>query len=207
MGRVSTAREKLIEAATDLIWLRSYGAIGVDAICDRAGVRKGSFYHFFKSKDELVAAALEHNWQARQPELEAIFSADIPPLARFTRYFAHVCERQTMLRAKYGRVVGCFYASIGTECMQDWPLIAAKTKEILADYVRLLESSLRDAAVSGAIPRGNARGRAKLLFAFIEGVLGQARIHDDLDMIKQLRRTGPAVLLAHTEKRSASAHL
>jgi TetR/AcrR family transcriptional repressor of nem operon len=207
VGRVSSAREKIIEAATDLIWMHSVGTVGVDAICERADVRKGSFYHFFRSKDELVATALQQNWEARQPQLEAIFAADVAPLQRFVQYFAHVYTRQMSLRAKYGRVVGCFYASVGTECLQDSPLIAVKTKEILADYVRILEASIRDAQQAGAVPRGNARALAKLLFAYMEGVLGQARIHDDLDMIKQLRRTGPALLLAQTEKRAAGSHL
>jgi TetR/AcrR family transcriptional repressor of nem operon len=206
MGRVSDARDRLIEAATDLIWIHSYGAVGVDAICERAGVRKGSFYHFFRSKDELVAEALEIHWQGRQPRLEAVFAGDVPPLERFVRYFAYVYTRQQELHAKYGRVVGCFYASVGTECMQHSPVIAAKTKEILSAYQRLLEAAIRDGQAEGALPRGDAPARAKLLFAYMEGVLGQARIHDDLAMIKQLRQTGPKLLLAGTSTRSSSAH-
>jgi TetR/AcrR family transcriptional repressor of nem operon len=52
-------KERLTEAAMDLIWENSYGATSVDAICERAGAKKGSFYYFFKSKSELAAAALE----------------------------------------------------------------------------------------------------------------------------------------------------
>ena len=42
-------KERLTEAALDLIWHNSYGATSVDAICERAGAAKGSFYYFFKS--------------------------------------------------------------------------------------------------------------------------------------------------------------
>ena len=35
MGRVSTARARLVQATIDLIWTDSYGSVSVDAICDR----------------------------------------------------------------------------------------------------------------------------------------------------------------------------
>jgi TetR/AcrR family transcriptional repressor of nem operon len=207
MGRVSSARDRLIEAAIDLVWLHSYGSVGVDAICERADVRKGSFYHFFKSKDELVAASLQANWEARKGRLQSILSADVPPRGRFVQYFAYIYARQLELRSKYGRVVGCFYTSVGTECTHDSPLTAAKIKEVLKAHVGLLETSIRDAELKGALPRGDARARAKMLFAYVEGVLGQARIHDDPDMVKQLRQAGPKLLAAQAVKRSSAAPL
>ncbi len=47
MGRTSVAKEKLLQVAFDLIWQQSYGSVSVDDICERAKVKKGSFYHFF----------------------------------------------------------------------------------------------------------------------------------------------------------------
>ena len=46
----SESKRKLLEAAIDLIWKSSYGAVSVDDICAKAGVNKGSFYYAFKSK-------------------------------------------------------------------------------------------------------------------------------------------------------------
>ena len=59
-------KEHLTDAAMDLIWENSYGATSVDAICERAGAKKGSFYYFFKSKSELAAAALEADRKKRR---------------------------------------------------------------------------------------------------------------------------------------------
>jgi TetR/AcrR family transcriptional repressor of nem operon len=53
MGRTSDANERLMDAALDLIWEESYGAVTIDDICKRADVKKGSCYYFFKSKSEL----------------------------------------------------------------------------------------------------------------------------------------------------------
>ena len=46
----------------ELIWEQSYGSVSVDVICERAGARKGSFYHFFPSKSDLAAVAIEDHW-------------------------------------------------------------------------------------------------------------------------------------------------
>ena len=59
-------KTRLMDAAMDLIWENSYGTTSVDAICERAGAKKGSFYYFFKSKSELAAAALEADWNKKQ---------------------------------------------------------------------------------------------------------------------------------------------
>jgi TetR/AcrR family transcriptional repressor of nem operon len=63
MGRTSDARERLIETTLDLVRRDGYGAVTVDAICEAVGVKKGSFYHFFPSKDALVIAALDWHWE------------------------------------------------------------------------------------------------------------------------------------------------
>jgi TetR/AcrR family transcriptional repressor of nem operon len=164
--------------------------VSVDAICERAEVRKGSFYHFFRSKDELVVAALDAQWLARKARLDALFAAEVQPLMRLTGYFADLHQRQLELRRKFGRVVGCFYGSIGTECIEGSAIISDKTKAILKEYAQYFESAIRDAQTQGLLPKGDAASQAKMLFACVEGVLGQARIHDDLGLVRQLRRTG-----------------
>ncbi|HEY1421929.1 MAG TPA: helix-turn-helix domain-containing protein, partial [Candidatus Acidoferrum sp.] len=79
MPRTSDAKQRLTDGAMELIWQNSYGATSVDAICERAVVRKGSFYYFFKSKSELAAAALEADWQKRQVDMDRIFSPTVAP--------------------------------------------------------------------------------------------------------------------------------
>ncbi len=187
MGRVSTAREQLIQATIELIWTESYGAVSVDAICARANVKKGSFYHFFKSKDELVVAALDSHWQARQPQLEQIFAQSNPPLDRLRDYFASVNRRQIDLGKKFGRPPGCLYGKVGIEVGADGE-IGKKVQSIMAAYVAYYERALFDAAAQGhAISDIPAKARA--LFAFMEGVLTQARIQDDYEIMKNLGKS------------------
>lgn len=55
-------RTRLLESASHLLSAEPYPAVGVKAICDRAEVQKGSFYHFFASKEDLTIAALDESW-------------------------------------------------------------------------------------------------------------------------------------------------
>src|SRR5260370_39620015 len=54
------SKTKLLNAALQVIRTKGYAATTADDICATAGVTKGSFFHHFKSKDELALAAVEH---------------------------------------------------------------------------------------------------------------------------------------------------
>ena len=186
MGRPSDARERLIRAATDLIWLEGYASLTVDAVCERADVRKGSFYHFFESKERLVLAALDAHWDRRRPQLDALFSPTLLPLERLRRYFASVLERQLDHKARTGRLLGCFFNAVAVGAAPTSPEIARKVQDIFATYERYYESALLEAAARGELASTDVRGKARSLFAFMEGVLAQARIQDDPELIRTL---------------------
>src|ERR1044072_8624403 len=114
MGRVSDAKKKLMDAVTELIWTGSYGATTIDQICQKAGVKKGSFYYFFDSKADLAVAAINEDWeQRRRRELDAIFSPTVPPLERLKRYCDYGYRFQAEIKAKFGCVLGCPLFTLG----------------------------------------------------------------------------------------------
>src|SRR5919199_1675568 len=131
MPRVSDMKERLTEAAMDLIWENSYGATSVDAICERAGAKKGSFYYFFKSKSELAAADLEADWNKKRAQMDSIFSPTVPPLERFERYFDFVHDRLADLQKKCGSTLGCPLLTLGSEVSTQDQMLRGKVQEIL----------------------------------------------------------------------------
>lgn len=55
----SDSKRKLLEAALTVIRSKGYGAARVDDICEEAELTKGSFFHHFRSKEDLAVAALK----------------------------------------------------------------------------------------------------------------------------------------------------
>lgn len=195
MGRTSDAKERLLEAALDLIWERSYGVVTIDAICDKAGVKKGSFYYFFESKAELAVAAMDLNWaECGKPKWDSIFSACTEPLDRIRNFFQWVYDSQAKLQAEHGKVLGCPCFSIGSETSNLDEPILAKSQEILQRQIRYFESAIRDAQAQGVIAGGDAALKAKCVFALFEGSLGQARIQNDLEVLRILPEAGLGLL-------------
>jgi TetR/AcrR family transcriptional repressor of nem operon len=60
MEKQHESKTKLLNAALDVIRTKGYADTSVDDICHKARVTKGSFFHHFKSKDELALAAAAH---------------------------------------------------------------------------------------------------------------------------------------------------
>src|SRR5213082_2703076 len=105
MGRVSDAKENLMDAVSELIWTGSYGSTTIDQICDKAGVKKGSFYYFFESKADLAVAAIDAGCEKKRAELDTIFSASIPPLERLRKFCEFGYQKQVEMKEKYGSVL------------------------------------------------------------------------------------------------------
>ncbi len=189
MGRSSDARERLIEIAIALLWKQGFSSVSVDQLCDAAGVKKGSFYHFFASKEELTLVALETHWERRRPVLDEIFSASLPPLERLRRYFRHVHQRQCDVREEHGRVLGCFFFSLGTANLEN-PRLIGLVRDILGTYERYYSSTLVEAERSGAIQLKNPEAKARALFQYIEGLLADARLHDSTAELERLPELG-----------------
>lgn len=194
MGRTSDARDRLLDATIDLVWQSSYGAVSVDAICDEANVKKGSFYHFFESKDALVVAALDRHWERRRPVFDAMFSPALPPVERLRRYLAYTHTRQKEIREQYGRVLGCLHNSVGAECIKQPTEVASKVQEIIATLRRYLETAIRDGQAEGSIRKGDPAEDAHVLFSYVHGALLQARIYDDPELLRDVPRNGLAIL-------------
>lgn len=95
------ARERLVEAAQDLLWERGYVGTSPRAIQDRAGAGQGSMYHHFTGKADLARTALERTAERERAGAEALLGGGGTALERLTGYLRR--ERQVLRGCPVGR--------------------------------------------------------------------------------------------------------
>jgi TetR/AcrR family transcriptional repressor of nem operon len=184
--REGDTKLKLLNTAVELIWENSYGSVSVDDICNRAGVNKGSFYYAFKSKSDLAVAAFENHWNKKRSVLDEVFSSQVPPLDRMKNYCDRVVQDQLEKYQKAGKVCGCPFNSIGSELSTLDEPIRKKAHELSERSMKYLACTLRDAIAEGTVEARDPMELAREVFCYVSGLLMQAKIENNPDILKCL---------------------
>ncbi len=195
-------REKLVETAIELVWKSSYGAVSVDDICKAAGVKKGSFYHYFPSKTDLAIAAMEAHFQDVKADLEAIFHPGLPVEEKFERLSDIIITRQRDMQARAGMVCGCPFAALGSEMAgEEHQAIRVMAEEKFEFCRRYMLEALQQAVEEDLLPEDtDIDARAEEIHTFITGQMMMARIHNSLAVLERDLKPGLFRLLGLEEK-------
>jgi TetR/AcrR family transcriptional regulator, transcriptional repressor for nem operon len=164
-------REKLVLAAEELMLRDGYSATRVDDVIRTAGLSKGSFYHFFDSKESLGLAALEHYYEDRVKRLAAGSHATEPDPLRGAQLFMEHAYR--VAEELWRR--GCLLANFATDAAGSSPVIADALRKRTSELRALLVDLLSPFATSEV----TATDLADQFLICIEGSIVLARIYGD----------------------------
>jgi AcrR family transcriptional regulator len=164
-------REKLVRTAERLMLRDGYSAMRVDEVIRKAGLSKGSFYHFFEGKEALGLAALEHYYTDRVGRLATgAHAAEIDPLRRAQGFLAHVSHvAEDLWRT------GCLLASLAADAAGSNRAISNALKRRTSDLRALLVDLLNPFAT----PEMSAADLADQFLVCVEGSIVLARIYED----------------------------
>jgi TetR/AcrR family transcriptional regulator, transcriptional repressor for nem operon len=148
-----------------------YSATRVDDVIRKAGLSKGSFYHFFDSKEALGLAALEHYYADRVRRLSAgTFATEPDPLRRAHGFLEHASE----VAAHLWRA-GCLLANLSADAAGSSRVISSALKQRTSE----LRALLVDLFSAFATPEITAADLADQFLVCVEGSIVLARIYDD----------------------------
>ena len=164
-------REKLVRTAESLMLRDGYSAMRVDDVIRKAGLSKGSFYHFFDSKEALGLAALEHYYADRVGRLAAgTYATETDPLRRAHGFLKHASRVAADLWN-----TGCLLANLAADAAGSSRVISNALKKRTSD----LRALLADLLSPFATPEITAADLADQFLVCIEGSIVLARIYDD----------------------------
>ena len=182
------ARQRLLDAAVDVIRVQGLSGTTVDDLCRAAGVTKGAFFHHFESKDALAVAAADH-WSQMTGELfaTAAYHDLDDPAERVLGYLD--------LRAEWvdGPIYEftCLVGTMVQEAYSTNPAVRDACAASIFGHAATLEADLA-AALAAAGSDVDPAGLARHVQAVLQGSFILSKAADDpqvaRDSIAHLRR-------------------
>ncbi len=143
-------RDLILQRGAQVIVHRGYHATGVQEIVQAAGIPKGSFYHYFASKEEFALQALAYLYGPRlERYAQALSDASRSPRARLLGYYGDLRAR---FASRSPRACHCFIGSLGFEMADRSPAIALRVEAILQRATQILQVCLEEARQAGELP-------------------------------------------------------
>lgn len=180
-------QSRIVATARELFHNRTYADVGVAEICTKAGVKKGSFYHFFPSKRDLTLAVLDDSFaQFKTKLLDDAFAASRPPMQRIQRLIESSSALQRQLYQQSGQVLGCPFGNIAAEQATQDETLRRKLVQLFKRMQNAIETALTDALALGERRNIDPAATANAMVAYLEGVLLLAKTQNDPALIERL---------------------
>jgi TetR/AcrR family transcriptional repressor of nem operon len=166
-------RQRIVEAALYLFWLRGYTATGIAEILERANANAGSFYYCFKTKEELLLAVLELYIQTLMPiVVQPVLSQVQDPVERVFGILEFY--RKNLLST--GCTYGCPIGRLALEIPEEQFRVHKRLADNFDGWTAAVEKCLEDARER--IPEAvNLKTLSKFVLTVMEGGVMQARAH------------------------------
>jgi TetR/AcrR family transcriptional regulator, transcriptional repressor for nem operon len=168
-----STRERLVDSALYLFWLQGYAATGVAEILSRAGVRSGSFYYFFRSKESLLLAVLQRYIETLDLVVTGpVFAQTSDPIERIFGILEFYRRNLIRTACTYGCPIGRLALEIPEQQKQVHRLLA----DNFDGWTSAIEGCLRDAR--NRLPADlDLKALSQFVLTVMEGGVMQARAH------------------------------
>ena len=161
-------RERILDAAYGLFWRQGFLRVSIDDIAARAGITKRALYQHFRSKDDLMAAALAHS-----SELAIARLRDFPRRPR----------REELINSFFGQLAA--WASTPRWSGGGFTRVVVEladqrghpARAIASKHKAAVEEWLADALAAARVP--SPRVRASEVMLLMEGAMALMLIHGD----------------------------
>lgn len=181
---VKSNRDRIVESAWELFWLRGYHATSIAEIAQLAGLPKGSIYNYFDSKEALLLFVLGRLKYQTETELRLkVLQGTLSPSDLVTRLLDHYLELYA--RLDYGR--GDPLGGRMAELADTHPKLMEQLRPLQQAWLTVVTQKIWAYATVNRIPAlvEKADALAWVIWAALQGALIQMKItHSDEPLIE-----------------------
>jgi TetR/AcrR family transcriptional repressor of nem operon len=161
---------------------KGYAATSVNEICDHAEVSKGSFYHFFKTKQDCALEVIRHHVAEADEAIARGLDLDgLDPADAAIRYVEQIREISRDLFRD-----GCLIGTFALEVAETHPELRRRVSEIFRETTAKDEEMLKPLADLQSDPHAPSAGElAELMLMIIEGGVVLSKAHGDPRFVSQ----------------------
>lgn len=176
-------KEALLRSGMEILTERGYTATSIDEILRRVGVPKGSFYHYFGSKDAFGMELVQHYADFFKYKLDKFLADEAQaPLDRLVAFMEDAAKGMARYEFKRGCLVGNLGQEVGTlpEPFRD------KIETVFNDWQRRIEQCLKAAKDAGQIKaETNCKQAAYVFWIGWEGAVLRAKLERNTNALKE----------------------
>jgi len=176
---MSETRERLIETATELFLGKGYGAVGTSQICASAGVNKGTFYHFFPSKSDLVIVSMEKYSASIGDAFVRIAQSNATPSSKLAALFEVPAKANRSWRKANGFAQGCLVGNMTLELGAFDEGVRQASKAALRKWAKTIEPIIAEFADVESLSNLSPAQGARCVIAMLQGGLLMAKANND----------------------------
>src|SRR5258708_15317921 len=167
-------RQALIRSGLELLTERGFSGTGIDTILKRVGVPKGSFYHFFGSKDDFGLHLIEEFDNFYRHVISSYLkTSSRDPLDRIEAMVAGLSKSMENYQFRRGCLVGNFAQELGATN----PAFRVRLEAALQGWEALIADCLEEGKLQGGIARHiESRDMAAFFWTGWEGAVLRAKL-------------------------------
>ena len=178
MKKGEESRQRLIECAAELFWKNGYSATGISEILKQTGLPKGSFYFYFKSKDDLASAVTEYYQKILLEQFQSNSQRN-----DWESFIEEIFDYLSV-RTSGQTFAGCPYAVMGMETALSKPAVASVFMEKLKKFEQIFQKVL----LYSGLPQDHAAILSRRMLSIYQGYLLLGRINGDLSYLKNAEK-------------------
>jgi len=182
----NTMRNKIIRKGANLIHAKGYNGTGLQEILSKAGVPKGSFYFYFRSKEDFGYAVIDYFGEKLGEFFSGVFlEGDHPLEVRLENFFNFFEAMYT----KNGFRVGCPVGNLSLELADVNEGFSTRLNEAITKFIGIIEECLKRSTALGELsPNIDTKASASFMFHGFEGALMHMKVSKSIMPLQVFRK-------------------